>query len=565
MVKVLLSTVMRPFGIDSDDCTARTQAELFHGQVTFAQGVFSLRATYGGFGLEFMAINLKAKTVVLNYPNESEFIKEIQKGYDYIGITFVMCTFNKMKKMSALVRKYAPEAKLILGGYGVTLPGTDDYADFVCREEGVTFMRRLLGEDINAPLRHPIIPEVKKLLGYPLDRGAVILAGLGCPNGCDFCCTSHFFQRRHLPILETGQDIWRVIQEIDKHLHTRLVGIMEEDFLMYKKRVMEFAEITRKEVRRPVRMLGFSSIRTIAQYDPVFLAEMGFESLWVGIESKSSQELRERKESKKAEIGGKEADISSYSKMDNIDIPKTLKALQDVGINALVSMIVGLDHHTDELIQKDLDFHLSLYPSLSQFMIYTAIPGTPLYECMNKEGRILHDMDWHLIDGFRPNYKHKNIAGDKLIEWQMECFKQDYEKLGPTVFRFINIALRGYRRFCDSDIPIQQARAKGFAKYCKQVRPLFDVGIKYAPNDMIVGKIQALQADVEELFGKAPLGQKILGKLAFTSARVGQQLIDENRWTNQPKLEKVVYNNGKFTSPRLRMYKLLIPHRYAKD
>ncbi|MCK4827347.1 hypothetical protein KA005_67070, partial [bacterium] len=377
------------FGIDSDDCTIRTQPELFHGQVTLAQGLFSFRTYSGGFGLEYIALNIKPKTVVLNYPSEKEFIRELKKDYDYVGISYVMPTHRKMEKMCKLVREYAPNSKLILGGYGTTVPGADELADYVCREEGVTFMRRLLGEDIDVPREHPIISEEKKIMNVRVNQGSIILAGLGCPNGCDFCCTSHFYNRKHISLLETGKDIWDTILRIDAKLNTRLVGIMEEDFLLYKKRVLELAEYTRKEVEKPVRMAGFSSIKAINMYDPVFLAEMGMETIWVGIESKSSIELRERNENIKKEIDGKKIDISSYQKMDKIDIKKTIKSLHDVGINTLISMIIGLEHHTEELVKKDLEFHLSLDPTLSQFLVYTPSPGTPLYECLNKEGRIL--------------------------------------------------------------------------------------------------------------------------------------------------------------------------------
>ena len=62
--------------------------------------------------------------------------------------------------MVALVREHAPNTKIILGGYGTVL--TDEelkpYADFICREEGVGFMRRLLGEsEIPMPYKQPLI------------------------------------------------------------------------------------------------------------------------------------------------------------------------------------------------------------------------------------------------------------------------------------------------------------------------------------------------------------------------------------------------------------------------
>ncbi len=559
MRKILFSTVIRPFGIESDSCTTQIQPELFHGQVTLAQGIFSIRAVYGGFGLEFIALNIDAHSVILNYPSESEFIKELQKGYEFVGITFVMCTYQKMEKMVALVRTHATESKIILGGYGTSVPGVDALADYVCREEGVGFMRRLLGQDVDAPIEHPVIPEVKKVLGYPTGAGSIILAGLGCPNGCDFCTTSHFFKRRHYPILKTGEDIWRVIQKIDAKLNTRMFGIMEEDFLLYKTRVLELAEITRQEVKRPVRLSGFSSIRAISMYDPVFLAEMGIDSLWVGIESKSSAELRAQNRDKKIDYHGNQTNISSYPKMDNIDIQGTLEALQDVGINTLVSMIIGLEHHTEPTVLEDLEYHLSLKPSLSQFLIYTAIPGTPLYDCLNKESRILHDLSWHKIDGFMANFRHPHLSSEDLQRLQMHCFEQDYEVLGASAFRFVQISLNGYRRFHDSDVPMQQALAKVHEKKCKQIYPLLDIGIKYAPNDEIVGMLQDLKEEIQEFFGPPGLKQRIMARLAKPAAAHCQKLIETGNWTIQPRLDRVEYRGKKVTNPKWRLWKMILP------
>jgi len=158
-----------------------------------------------------IGLNIKPETVVLNYPSEKEFINELRRGYDYVGISYVICTSKKMEKMCEIVRKHAPKSKLILGGYGTTISGADELADYICREEGVTFMRRLLGEDINAPREHPIIPEFKKIMNVTVNQGSILLAGLGCPNGCDFCSTSHFYGRKHIPLLKTGKEIWQIM------------------------------------------------------------------------------------------------------------------------------------------------------------------------------------------------------------------------------------------------------------------------------------------------------------------------------------------------------------------
>ena len=87
--KVLLTSVCRPVGPRYGDAPS-VGYELLCGQVTRAQGLFSPRTVNGFFGLEYIAENLDAPTVVLQYPSKRELIRELKKGYDYVGISFIM-------------------------------------------------------------------------------------------------------------------------------------------------------------------------------------------------------------------------------------------------------------------------------------------------------------------------------------------------------------------------------------------------------------------------------------------------------------------------------------------
>ena len=124
----------------------------------------------------------------------------------------------------------------------------------------------------------------------------------------------------------------------------------------------------------------------------------------------------------------------------------------------------------------------------------------------------------------------------------MYCFKQDYEMLGPSALRFIRKNLTGYLSFRDSDIPIQQARAKIYADNCKMCYPLYDIGIKYAPNDKIAGMITNLRDEVYYIFGKPNTNQKIMMGLAKIIARNYQKKVEKNNAIMQPKLQRIVYD-----------------------
>ncbi|MCU0723196.1 MAG: cobalamin-dependent protein, partial [Planctomycetes bacterium] len=148
-MKVLLTSVFGPYGVDDAYGRKENVMELFHNQVTREQGLFSLRFNHQSFGLHFIADNLNAPTKVLDFPTEARFVREIQKGYDVVGISFILPNFLKAKRMAELVREHAPASRIVLGGHGTALPGIEKMipCDDVCRGEGVLWMRRYLGEE----------------------------------------------------------------------------------------------------------------------------------------------------------------------------------------------------------------------------------------------------------------------------------------------------------------------------------------------------------------------------------------------------------------------------------
>jgi haloalkane dehalogenase len=110
--------------------------ELLFGQVTRAQGLFSPRSNHIHFSLEYVAENLEAPTTVLQYPNRKELVRELKAGYEYVGVSFLLATFQRMTEVVSLIREHSPSSKIVLGGYGTVL--SDEvlrpYADHMCRE-----------------------------------------------------------------------------------------------------------------------------------------------------------------------------------------------------------------------------------------------------------------------------------------------------------------------------------------------------------------------------------------------------------------------------------------------
>ena len=229
------------------------------------------------YALDYIAANLDVPAVVLQYPSRRELIRELKKAPDYVAVSFNLVTLHRMKEVVALARRHAPRAKIVLGGYGTVLDDATlaPYGDHICRGEGVAFFRALLNEPPRPmPYDHPLVMLTLKVFSVPMDRTGVIFAGLGCPNGCDFCCTSHFFKRQHIRLLPTGDDIFRVVErylEVDERMS---LAILDEDFLLAKDRATRLRELVLQR-GTPLSIFAFASVKALSRYTPQELLETG--------------------------------------------------------------------------------------------------------------------------------------------------------------------------------------------------------------------------------------------------------------------------------------------------
>ena len=109
--KILLTGVFGPFGVDDDFGRKENIMELFHNQVTKAQGVASFRFHHRSFGLYFIAANIDAYVTVLDFPSTKRFAREIRRGgYDMVGISFIAPNRDKAAEMARVVRSLSPDS-----------------------------------------------------------------------------------------------------------------------------------------------------------------------------------------------------------------------------------------------------------------------------------------------------------------------------------------------------------------------------------------------------------------------------------------------------------------------
>jgi hypothetical protein len=498
--RVLFSSVFKPFA-EADTLYSRvdSKVEVFHNQLTKYQGVFSPRVHYSTLGLHTIANNLEVPSVVLDYPTLPRFIEELKKGYDYVGIGSIIPNFEKVKRMCAEIRRHSPQSKIIIGGFCATIEHLD-----ICQGEGISFMRELLGLPAEYEFRMPdCFARTAEILGVPFfwdEYRAVAIVGLGCPYGCDFCAPSHFFGRKHIKFLKTGEAVFKELTRLSARFKTDGIAILGDDnFLADDKRARELHQIVKKS-GRIFKLYLFASADLVSEWRPEDLAEMGAYNIWIGRESK----------------------FATYAKNKNVNLRELIAGLHRVGINVTLSSILLLDHHNQANIWEDVEDHLACNPDFSQFSFYSPSPGTPLYDRLQKEGRLLSGIALEDCHAFKqPWFLHPEFSLVEAEKLQERAYLEDFHRLGPGLVRVMATDLEGYLNLRESESPLLRARAVALAREFKRYRPVLKSCAALAPTPEMAGRIRELLGRLEKSSRKTSLFEDLqaLGLYTFGRSR----------------------------------------------
>ena len=438
--RILLSSVFGPYAQD-DEFGSRSinPMELYHNQVTRAQGSFSLRMFHRSWGIMMIQANISAPCAVLDFPTRDDFARELKANqYDVVGISSIIVNLGKVREMCRMIRELSPHSTIVVGGHVAAIPGIETMidADHIVRGEGVSWMRRYLGEDESAPIQHPAIVSGMRtrIMGIRLPErkgstAATIIPSVGCPMGCNFCTTSAFFggKGKFVNFYESGDELFEVMSRMEAELAVHSFFVMDENFLLHRERAMRLLE-RMKAARKSWAMSVFASANAIRKYTMQELVELGVSWLWMGLESP----------------------LAGYSKLQGADTRELTRELREHGIRVQGSTIIGLEHHTPDNIMAEIEHAVSHDTDFHQFMLYTPVPGTPLYQQMSEEGRLLRDVDYADVHGqFKFNFKHAAISRDdskRFLDW---AFWRDFELNGPSLYRISRTLLAGWKRYKD--------------------------------------------------------------------------------------------------------------------
>lgn len=255
---------------------------------------------------------------------------------------------------------------------------------------------------------------------------ANVLTTRGCPYRCTFCTTSRMFA----PYRQ--RSVNNVIEELRmyKKMGFKYMNFEDDNFTADKERAKEICRrmIDEGLVFKETFFFGRTDLANDEELLQL-LKDAHLTRVLIGIESLNQKAL------------------NSINKGQNIeDIKRAGKACEKYGIRVIASVVLGLDDDTKEDIMRSVKFAKDINAYQLQPAILTPYPGTPVYEQMQKEGRML-DVDWSQFDMMNVTFQPKNMSPwdlQDMFYWAAKYF-YDYKtcvKIGKTFG-----AEYGWRRF----------------------------------------------------------------------------------------------------------------------
>ena len=317
------------------------------------------------------------------------------------------------------------------------------------------------------------------------DIAATIIPSVGCPLGCNFCSTSAMFggKGKSVNFYQTGDELFYIMCQIADSLQVRSFFIMDENFLLHRERALRLLSLM-EEYKKSWSLYVFTSANMLRSYTIDQLVRLGVSWVWMGIEGHNSQ----------------------YTKLSGIDTFELVKELQSNGIHILGSTIIGLENHSPKNIDEVIGYAVRHKTDFHQFMLYTPIPGTPLYAEVEAKGLIKDEAECNPADIHGQsilNYRHPLLNDEQTAEFMIRAFDRDFRVNGPSVVRIIRTTLAGWQRYKNHPNPRVRGR---FIWESRELATKFSalVGaakLYYRNNPVMYTKMSALLSELNSEFG----------------------------------------------------------------
>jgi radical SAM superfamily enzyme YgiQ (UPF0313 family) len=225
----------------------------------------------------------------------------------------------------------------------------------------------------------------------------LVETGRGCRFPCEFCAIQTFFDRSY-----RRRDPAAVIDELRLLKHEKKVFFFVDD--NFAGDIKAGKELLPELAALKLRWITQMSIN--AAHDEAFVAQLaqsGCKGVLIGFESLNADNLRlmnKRFNTMRSGYAGALANLRRH------------------GISVYGTFMFGYEHDTPDSFDEAVDFAMAQDMYIAAFNHLTPFPGTPLYDRLQREGRLRYEA-WWLDSRYRYNdlpFVPKNMRPEEITQ-----------------------------------------------------------------------------------------------------------------------------------------------------
>lgn len=327
-------------------------------------------------------------------------------------------TFTALRAYKIARQFRARGVPVVMGGYHVTLMPDEarQEADAIVVGDAEPVWRQLLDDARRGCLepvydgrgRHGlrgIRPARRIFAGKSYQNITLVEFARGCNFKCDFCSITAFHDanQNHRPADEVAAEMVAT--------GSKRFFIVDDNIVSQPNKVRE---LCRALIPLKISWVGQASIH-IAQDEELLglMVKSGCLGVLIGMESLDPANLRDM---------GKSWNIAAA------DYAESLRRFRDHGLAVYGTFIFGYDNDDRAVVQRSIDFAREQQLFLAAFNHLIPFPGTPLFQRLQREGRLLTPKWWLDPRGrvgdvtFRP----KRLEPEQLQELCLDARRQFY-------------------------------------------------------------------------------------------------------------------------------------------
>ena len=320
-------------------------------------------------------------TEIRFYDDRTEHIP-FDEPTDLVALSVETYTARRSYQIASEFRKRG--VPVVMGGFHPTLVPDEvsEFAEAIVIGEAEGVWPQVIEDFRNGRLQR-VYRQGRRpsLAGLRVDRSifagkrylpvGLIEAGRGCHFRCEFCAIQSYFSNT-----QTRRPIDEILDEV-RRIKKPLVFFVDDNITSNMDQAKEFF---RRLIPLKIRWVSQASIN--AAHDEEFLRLIkasGCQGLLIGFETLNPDNLRAMRKSFNMMAGGYE---------------RALENLKRHGIRLYVTFILGYDEDHGDTLEQTLAFAERHRFYIVAFNHLTPFPGTPLYERLEKERRLIYEKWW---------------------------------------------------------------------------------------------------------------------------------------------------------------------------